>query len=114
MLQTLIVGRAVFVKSFDIACSYLKTDNSIIDLSLGSDTRTTVPYNEVPRFQGYGFSPRRVWITWDSENLLWLPPEYRPATCTVALSTISTGCVSGRVLIFNFDSQRLLHALAGH
>jgi WD40 repeat protein len=67
------------------------------------------------RSQGYGLSQDGRCITWDSECLLWLPPEYRPAERSIPVvsgSTLCINCASGRVLFFAFDSAVLSQALA--
>ena len=102
-LQTLHLEQVVSVKSFDFTNSYLSTNNGTIYLSPVSpvsDERLTENIPEIPRFQRHSISSDGTWITWNSENLLWLPPEYRPSILTVALSNICIGCASGRVLIF--------------
>ena len=106
-LQIIYAGRVGSIKSFDITNSYLEMDRGTICLSLSSDQRRTEVVPELPRFKGYGVSSDDTWITWNSDNLLWLPPEYRPVTTAVGLSNICIGCSSGRVLTFTFDSQRL-------
>lgn len=52
-----------------------------------------------------------TWITWRSHNILWLPREFRPSATAVQGWNISIGCTLGRVLIFNFDLERLLPSL---
>ncbi|WYZ44541.1 hypothetical protein EsH8_VII_000977 [Colletotrichum jinshuiense] len=59
--------------------------------------------SEMPQFYGYAVSVDNIWITRNSVNLLWLPPEYRPGQWTVAGSTVAIGCTSGRVLVFRFS-----------
>ncbi|KAL7795766.1 Pfs, NACHT and WD domain protein [Trichoderma ceciliae] len=53
---------------------------------------------------GYGFSRDRCWITWNGNNLLWLPVEYRPSCTAVSKSTIVAGCYSGRVWVIAFSA----------
>ncbi|KAJ5082267.1 hypothetical protein N7532_011310 [Penicillium argentinense] len=106
-LHTLIV-KGVTVKSFDNTNTHLETD--IGNICLSSVPTYSVPF--VPKFKGYSISSDGTWITWNSENLLWLPPKYRPSTSAVSQSTICLGCSSGRVLLFTFDSSRLVGA--GH
>ncbi|KAL7796140.1 hypothetical protein V8C37DRAFT_23337 [Trichoderma ceciliae] len=53
---------------------------------------------------GYGFSRDRCWITWNGNNLLWLPVEYRPSCSAVSKSTVAVGCHSGRVLVIAFSA----------
>ena len=51
------------------------------------------------RVQGYSVSADDAWITRDGRNLLWLPPEHRPRTSTVAVvgATVAMGCDRGRL-----------------
>lgn len=65
--------------------------------------------------QGYGISRDKRYITWNSECVLWLPPEYRPAQHSAPIiseSKLCISCASERVLIFAFDSAVLSQALA--
>ncbi|KAI7970505.1 hypothetical protein EIK77_005223 [Talaromyces pinophilus] len=114
-LQTLNIGRFASVKSFDTTNSYLELDVGLFRLSLVSDIGLAEPNHEVPLFEGYSVSSDRTWITWNSERLLWLPPEYRPSTPTaISLSTMCFGCHSGRVLLFMFDTPELSNILPEH
>ncbi|KAK5988452.1 hypothetical protein PT974_09935, partial [Cladobotryum mycophilum] len=54
---------------------------------------------------GYGFSRDRCWITWNGNDLLWLPLEYRPSCMAVSKSTLVVGCHSGRVLVIAFSTK---------
>jgi len=56
---------------------------------------------------GCGIESGRTWITWDSNNLLWLPPEYRPAESAVKGNCIGIGCASGAVYVVNFRADVL-------
>lgn len=105
-LQTLDMKRVASIKSVDITNTYLETDIGTVQISSISDIEPMKTNPGAPPIQGYGVSSDRPWITWNSENLLWLPPEYRPSKYAVSLSTICLGCRE-RVLLFTFDSQRL-------
>ncbi|KAF2195846.1 WD40 repeat-like protein, partial [Zopfia rhizophila CBS 207.26] len=98
-LQTLSIGKALYGISFDITNSYLHTDIGTIDISApsGSITLPTIlePYN--PQYRGLALSPDSVWITYNSENLVWLPLEYRPSRSAVSGKTIGMGVGTGRV-----------------
>ncbi|KAJ5554676.1 hypothetical protein N7513_004635 [Penicillium frequentans] len=62
-----------------------------------------------------GIGIRGECITWNSECLLWLPPDYRPAgssSTVISKSTVCICCASGRVLFFTFDSAMLSRFLA--
>jgi hypothetical protein len=41
-------------------------------------------------------------MTYNSENLVWLPSEYRPSCSAVSGKTIGIGVGSGKVWICNF------------
>jgi WD domain, G-beta repeat len=56
---------------------------------------------------GCGIESTRTWITWDGNNLLWLPPEYRPVKSTVRGNCVGIGCGSGAVYILNFRLDAL-------
>lgn len=44
------------------------------------------------------------WITYNSENLLWLPPEYRPSCSAVSGGMIGIGAGSGEVWLFDIET----------
>jgi WD40 repeat protein len=56
----------------------------------------------------YGLSSNRTWITYQGENLLWLPAEYRPSSSAISGTAVSIGCFSGRILIFTFSDADLI------
>ncbi|KAM0451571.1 hypothetical protein ACHAPV_009910 [Trichoderma viride] len=47
--------------------------------------------------QSYGISADNTWITWNSQNLLRLPPPYQLSWSVAAASTVTICCPSGRV-----------------
>ncbi|KAK3935016.1 hypothetical protein QBC46DRAFT_225081, partial [Diplogelasinospora grovesii] len=102
--QTLDIGRTLLTISFNPAGSHLHTEIGTIDLDMPS-TLYTAPSatTQKPLGQGYGISSDGTWITWCSENLLWLPSEYRPSCSAVVASAVAIGCPSGRVLIMKFS-----------
>jgi WD40 repeat protein len=51
---------------------------------------------------GYELSSNRAWITYQGENLLWLPSEYRPSSSAISGTVVSICCSSGRILFFTF------------
>jgi WD40 repeat protein len=57
----------------------------------------------------YCISADKAWITWNGQNVLRLPPEYRGSSSAVAAGAIVIGCSSGQVLIikFSFDKSPL-------
>jgi hypothetical protein len=57
-----------------------------------------------PPIQGSscGIDAQNRWVTYDGENKLWLPPDYRPGQSAIYEKTIAIGYRSGRVLIIGF------------
>ena len=53
--------------------------------------------------QGLGINGS--WITWNAQNLLWLPPDYRAISSDISLSgsAVAIGCQSGKVFVFRFS-----------
>ncbi|KAK3942456.1 hypothetical protein QBC46DRAFT_426235 [Diplogelasinospora grovesii] len=103
-LQTLDVSRELEAISFDSTGSCLLTDiGDIVLPPPPADTALAAP--QTARFQRCGLSLDGVWITWNSENMLWLPPEYRRSCSAVAGSTVVIGTDSRRVLVFNFADK---------
>ena len=54
---------------------------------------------------GYGISPDRAWITWNGQNVLWLPPERRSENSVVMGSTVAIGSNSRRLLLLRFSAD---------
>ncbi|KAF2195025.1 hypothetical protein K469DRAFT_2455 [Zopfia rhizophila CBS 207.26] len=106
-LQTLSIGKALNTISFDITDSYLHTEIGIINISAPSSLFTlptgSEPYN--PKYQSLALSSDGIWITYDSENLVWLPSEYRPSCSAVLEKTIGIGVGTGRVWICKVHSD---------
>jgi WD40 repeat protein len=104
-LKTINVGRTLINISFDITGSYLYTEIGTINLDMWTVSNLTLATTayQMPYYQGYGLSADRIWITWNSQNLLWLPSAYRPSHSTVVESTVAIGCPSGRILIIQFS-----------
>lgn len=44
-------------------------------------------------------------VTWGTENMFWIPAEYRPKCTAVHGNVIALGYRSGLVLIMGFDLQ---------
>ena len=53
------------------------------------------------------------WVTWNAQNLLWLPPDYRATSSHVSLSgsTVAIGCRSGKVFVIGFSLAHLTLSL---
>jgi WD40 repeat protein len=48
------------------------------------------------------------WVMWNSRNILWLPPDYRPSCSAVCKDTLVLGHASGRVTFMTFDFALLV------
>ncbi|KAF2181015.1 hypothetical protein K469DRAFT_590663, partial [Zopfia rhizophila CBS 207.26] len=102
-LQT--IGSALFNISFDTTSSYLHTEigTIVIDASSVSTMTSSVMDLQYPQYQGVALSSDGAWITYNSENLLWLPSEYRPSCSAVSGKMIGIGVGSGKVWICNVE-----------
>ena len=105
-LQTLGIGKMLFNISIDTTNSFLHIDIGTIAINAPSASNVTPSVTGLvqnPRYQGWGLSSDGVWITYNSENLVWLPSEYRPLRSAVSRKTIGVGVGSGKVWICNFN-----------
>jgi WD40 repeat protein len=84
-IQTIKLGTSLAKLSF--SC-----DGSIFNTEIGSyDIRKL-------KWSFYGLTGNHSWITWNNNNILWLPIDYRSPHSTVQGGTIST-LYSGQVVI---------------
>ncbi|KAI9775010.1 MAG: hypothetical protein M1839_001610 [Geoglossum umbratile] len=115
-LQTLSIGKALSNILIDITGSYLYTETGtiVVDASTTSSVTPNVTGPQGPRYKGWGLSSDGVWITYDSENLVWLHSEYRPSCLAVSGNTIGIGTGSGRVWICNFNVDNPYSFLEGY
>ncbi|KAL8310412.1 hypothetical protein RB597_010312 [Gaeumannomyces tritici] len=92
--------------SFDATGSYLHTNFGNISLRkppvAGKAAFQTYLQHQNASIEGIGISADNAWITWNGQNLLWLPAEYRPEISAATRFTIALGCSSGQVLFFQF------------
>ncbi|KAM6513650.1 hypothetical protein FALCPG4_016031 [Fusarium falciforme] len=112
--QTLRVHKNVSKISIDPSGQYLHTEIGTITLDMPSAPQ--IPLTK-PHCQGYGLSEDGAWVTWNSENLLWLPHEYRPCgprSWATAASVVVIGSSTGRILVFNFAAYSLFHTRDGN
>ncbi|WYZ34284.1 hypothetical protein EsH8_I_000560 [Colletotrichum jinshuiense] len=118
--RTLGVNRTLHKLAFSKTGSQLNSEPGIISLDVLSTASpifkcTTlnmillqpIVLVEIPHFQGYGISTDGAWVTKDSRNIMWLPPEYRPITSAIEGSTLAIGCASGRVLLLRFSFSNI-------
>jgi WD40 repeat protein len=79
--------------------------NSVYNVAFDSNTALATTTLEEPR-HSYGLNSDQAWITYNGQNVLWLPSEYRPSCSAVMPNTIVIGCPSGRVLTINFSFNK--------
>ncbi|ORX95667.1 hypothetical protein BCR34DRAFT_498329, partial [Clohesyomyces aquaticus] len=127
-MMSINMARSVTV-SFDVACSHLLTELGSIKLTASANFDNEEPFDaqagsEVGSesreaamlYRGCGLSLDNSWITWNGNNALWLPPEYRPYCLDVSSSgsppiapptvtMITIGCRSGRVFLIGFSES---------
>jgi WD40 repeat protein len=103
-LQALEVRRVLCNISFDTTGICLQTEIGVIalDASLLS-TISKDKISQAPQYTKGGLSSDRAWITYDSKNILWLPPEYRPSCYAVSANTVALGVGSGKVWMCSFN-----------
>jgi hypothetical protein len=97
--QTIAVDNYVSTLSFDVRTSILILPLSISSQEVGSKSN----------YEGLGISGS--WVTWNNQNLLWLPPGFRAWTSNISYtgSTLAIGCISGKVIIIRV-SLNILHS----
>jgi WD40 repeat protein len=95
--QMLEIGSLVAELSFSTDDCHLITNIGSIDLGLSSSLSI-----RTPNWSAYCVHADTSWITWNGNNVLWLPSEYRPIISMVQKQTIVMGCASGRVLLMEF------------
>jgi WD40 repeat protein len=97
-LQTLQISKHLENVSFDSTGSFLHTAIGTIALqSAEGSSMTDVTESEQPLNVAISLSPDSIWIKHNSENLLWVPSEYRPSRSSVSETTIGASNGSGRV-----------------
>ncbi|KAH8719199.1 hypothetical protein GQ44DRAFT_389682 [Phaeosphaeriaceae sp. PMI808] len=62
-------------------------------------------------YQGLGMSSDRMWITYNSENILWLPSEYRPSRFIVSKNMIGPFELFLFTIFMDLPQRSFEHAL---
>ncbi|KAK4171574.1 hypothetical protein QBC36DRAFT_249332 [Triangularia setosa] len=99
--QTINVGSTATHLSFDNADAYINTNIGRIQIA----TATMESPNQLssPVCYSYGLGQDYRWITCNSQDVLWLPPEYHASASAMQARKMVLGCYSGRVIIFSFS-----------
>jgi WD40 repeat protein len=94
-LQRLQLDVVVAALSFSSDGSCLETDRGLIGISPFSGIFS---WPTLPR----GIFVKERWIARGTENLIWLPSDYRPSSAAVCGDVVVLGHLSGRVSILGF------------
>jgi WD40 repeat protein len=104
-LQTLNIRLGCKNISFDTTGSYLHVSTGTIRIGASQSVSSTIAIDsQTPEYKGLGLSSDRTWITRNSENLLWLPSEYRAHCSAISGNIIGMKSSNGRVLILEIRS----------
>jgi WD40 repeat protein len=84
------------------------TRSSLIITNVGTFTFDP-PAPQAANTIGLGLSRDGEWVTWNSCNMLWLPPTFRisASDIDVAASVIALGSRLGRLLLIGVDSSKM-------
>ncbi|PQE14247.1 vegetative incompatibility HET-E-1 protein [Rutstroemia sp. NJR-2017a BVV2] len=104
--QTIKVNNYISSLLFDSIDSSLITNIGRIRVrrtKLATLSNTSQKGNSKSDREGLGISGS--WVTWNGENLLWLPPDYRGWTSNISpsYSTVALGCQAGKVIVMGFS-----------
>lgn len=105
-VRTISIGLASRRLSFSNFGNWLRTDAGTISSALLSLTPSEPADLVFKEFHGLGLSADRKWLTKDSEEWLWLPPDYRPVEFFIKGQKVVLGCESGQVLFLEFQESR--------
>jgi len=104
--QTVAVNPYVTNLSFDSIYSNLFTNVGGIKVDrTGLLTMSEYPQEGGSKGDRQGLGISGSWVTWNADNLLWLPPDYRAAWYNISpsRSIVAGGCTSGKVFIIGFS-----------
>jgi hypothetical protein len=112
--QTIAIYDSFTSLSFDVSDSTLVTNMGRIRVDRTGLPALSKSYQEArgkSDYQGLGIS--ESWITWNAQNFLWLPPDYRDSRSDLSLSgsRVALGCRSGKVSVIGFSLAILLELL---
>ena len=108
-LLTVGVEKVLYSISFNSNGRSLHTDIGVMNISALPMSRLALSSADpqLLQYQGVGLNSAAVWITYSSQNLLWLPLEYRPGCSAVSGNSIAVGTSRGRVWTCSIHSGML-------
>jgi WD40 repeat protein len=99
---TLITEEFIADLSFPNDGLYLKTERGLLELNCLHDSVGQPQSN----FPSYLYIKDR-WVACRTENILWLPTDYRPSCLVVRGNILIMGHASGRVTFIEFDMAKI-------
>ncbi|KAF8542441.1 NACHT and WD40 domain protein [Trichophaea hybrida] len=110
-IEVLCTEERINTLSFSSNGSYLETNQGILELQRHTPGQSrSQSISSLCRVCVTGH-----WVRWGTENILWLPPDYRPtghpASVAVRHSVLAIGHTSGRVTFVKFDPETIPLAL---
>ncbi len=112
--QIVTVNTVITSLSFDSIDSNLLTNVGSFKV-YRTELSTTSEYSQEGGSDGdrQRLSISGPWVTWNKQNLLWLPPDYRATMFDISPlgSIVADGCESGKVFIIGFSPVILYNSL---
>lgn len=98
--RTRLILGSITSSTFGSRESYIGTARGFINIKdLRTGDETTDSYKTITeeqlRFEGYGLSVDRSWITWNEKKILWLPVTYRPLSFAINMSPLGISISAG-------------------
>ncbi|KAH7632717.1 hypothetical protein B0T09DRAFT_300060 [Sordaria sp. MPI-SDFR-AT-0083] len=94
-LQTIPTTTSITDISFDPTNRYLHTN--VGHINIVTETTESQVVLDDSESHSYNLGQDKSWITCNGQNVLWLPPNYRPDECYVQGQMISFICESGQI-----------------
>ena len=88
----------------------LHTDAGAINIygSTNADSTPKLEHNTMAVSRSdVGISQDVCWVTWNGENVLWLPKDYRPSCLAIRGYIVAIGSNSGKFVVMRFSQQEL-------
>ncbi|RYP25336.1 hypothetical protein DL767_008431 [Monosporascus sp. MG133] len=96
-------GGLVASVAFSPDGNYLITDTGTIPLPASLKNHLLLTVLQQSPNEYFNLGVKNEWITYNDQNLLWLPPDYRPGCSAVTARAIAVGCRSGRIWMSTFS-----------
>jgi WD40 repeat protein len=102
--QTLDLDYFIKAISFSNDGKYLHTNRGYLSVETSSSSDSASVSLSMPHCV---FIKER-WVSWGSENILWIPPDYRPTVVAVQGGVVCCCYSSGRVMFMEFASLSMV------